>query len=167
MSDVRETLAQLPPRLESAGTKLLNWIGHTGWEHGHHADEALLALAEEILRLRAHLGCREQYLLDESAIHPHLPARSGQQFGHAIHADTCSMCDDDAEAFKHLQESGDRSEAGRLVYVGGTYDIKEYLTRVTSRSKLGEEVPTTVELADKVLKALDRVGERARKVWSK
>lgn len=167
MSDVREKLAELPPRLESTGTALLSWIDHTGWEHGHRADEALLAMAEEILRLRAHLGRREQYLLDEAAIHPNLPPRSGQQFGHAIHADTCSMCADDATVFAQLQESQRRSEAGRLAYVGGVHETLAYLNHIQSQAKRGEKVPATGELVTGLLKALAKLGEQARRTWSK
>lgn len=167
MSDVKETLEQLPPRLKNPGVKLLNWIEHTRWEHGHHADEALLAMAEEIVRLRAHLGKREQYLLDETALHPNLPAPSAQQFGHAIHADTCGMCADDAKVFKHLQESGARSEAGRVAYVQGVHEVEQALTAVQQRAQLGAEVPSTTELTKALLKALNKMGEQARKAWSK
>ncbi|TCB97554.1 hypothetical protein E0H26_11590 [Micromonospora zingiberis] len=165
MSDVREKLTELPPRLNHVGTKLLNWIEHTMWEHGHHADEALLAMAEEILRLRAHLGRREQYLLDETALHPTLPARSDLQFGHAIHADTCTMCADDAGLFERLEALGRRSEAARVTYVSGTHDLINQLGQIKMRAKVGGEVPTTAKLVDAMLKALDKLGARARKAF--
>lgn len=167
MSDVKEKLEHLPPRLKRVGLKLLNWIEHTNWEHGHHADEALLALTEEVIRLRAHLGVREQYLLDETALHPNLPAPSVQQFGHAIHADTCPMCADDAKAFEHLRKSGERSEAGRVAYVQGVSEVEQALIAIQQREKLGAPVPSTTELTKTLLKALNKLGEQARRAWSK
>ncbi|WP_229398109.1 hypothetical protein [Micromonospora okii] len=166
MTSTRDLLAQLPPRLMHAGTGLLNWVEHSKWEHADKADDTVRKLTEEIIRLRAHLGRRESYLLDEEAIHPTLPRRSDAQFGHAIHADTCPMCADDVEVFAALQRSADRSEAGRIAYVGGVHEIQEYLRALDDRRKLGATLPTTAELVTAMQKALTKLGERARKAFA-
>lgn len=165
MSDVREKLEQLPPRLKGVGTKLLNWIEHTDWGHGRHADEALTKFADEVLRLRAHLGRREQYLLDETAIHPNLPPASEQQFGHAIHADTCSMCADDAKAFNRLQESADRSEAGRRELISGLHTVRDFAAAVAA----GQADPKTTpkQFADTLLRYIDKAFGAHDRKWSK
>lgn len=166
-SAVREKLGQLRPRLRDLSVRLLNWIDHTEWEHGQYADEALAALTEEIVALRSHLGRRESYLLDEALIHPTLPAPSTQQVGHAIHADTCSMCADDAEAFRHLQAERDRIEAGRLTYISGVFEIEQYLAYLKDQITLGREVPPTAELVTRLSKALSKLSQRHQRAWKR
>lgn len=165
MSDVRETLEQLPPRLRDVGTKLLNWIDHTNWEHGRHADEALLAMAQEIVRLREQFGTRERYLLDQAFIHQGLPGSTDKQLAHAVHADNCQVCQAEGESWTHQQELQRRTEAGRVVYVQGTHDISGYLDLIKQNAKLGQKVPTTLELVTTLDKALTKISAAHQRVW--